>query len=117
ETLKVAEDLELDLEHPRSQIISWIHDFPDLEPYKFEICGLCMYLKQRESGHDKFKFYKPTVIKNVIMQDASYSKINFDNLVNHLKNNNFIIPEKRSFKLTEIGERLYWKVKEDNYKC
>ncbi len=112
-----VEPSEFILEPPRLHIISWINDFPELEPYKYEVCGLCMYLKQRERGPDKFKFYKPTVIKNVIIQDASYSKINFDNLINHLINNNFIIPVKRSFRLTEIGERLYWRVKDDNYQC
>ncbi len=114
---EVLESSELDLERPSLHIISWINDFPNLEPYKYEVCGLCMYLEQREKGPDKFKFFKPTVIKNVIIQDASYSKINFDKLINHLQDNNFIIPEKRSFKLTELGERLYWKVKGDNYQC
>ncbi len=105
------------LERPKTPMIQWISDFPDLEPYKYEVCGLCMYLKQRERGTEKFKFYKPTIIKNVIMQDASYSKISFEKLTKYLMENDFTKPEKRSFRLTEIGEKLYWKVKEDNYQC
>lgn len=105
------------LEPLRTSRVQWITDFPDLEPYKYEVCGLCMYLKQRERGAEKFKFYKPTVIKNVIMQDVSYSKVNFDNLINYLTENIFVTPVKRSLRLTEMGENLYWKVKEDNYQC
>ncbi|MFX1366914.1 MAG: ATP-binding protein [Promethearchaeota archaeon] len=114
---ELVDSSEIELDRQRSHIISWINTYPALEPYKYEVCGLCMYLKQRERGSDKFKFYKPTVIKNVIIQDASYSKINFENLIDYLNDNDFIIPDKRSFRLTELGEKLYWKIKDNNYQC
>lgn len=93
----------------------WIIDNPSLESYKDEFCALCRYLKGRESGKFKFKFTVGTVEKNVIIKDASLSKVLFKNLVKHLKSINIIIPEKSSYKLTQQGEELYTKVKTSNY--
>ena len=83
----------------------------------YETCALCSYLKSRETGRYQFRFTKDTVFKNVITRDASLSKQKFNDVINYMKSNNFITPDKTSFKLTPNGENLYWIVKADNFSC
>ena len=94
---------------------NWLNEYPDLEPYQFEACALCGYLKTRETGRYRFKFTITTVQKNVIMNDASLDKKVFKDLVNYMKNNGYLTPEKTSFKLTSIGEEFYQAVKGSNF--
>ena len=49
------------------------------------------------------------------MKDASLDKNVFKDLVNHMKNNGYLTPEKTSFKLTSIGEEFYQAVKGNNF--
>jgi len=97
--------------------VKWLDDHPSLKPYRFEASALCGYLKTREDGRYKFKFTIPTVEKNVIMPNASLRKQLFRTLVKFLKEKGYIVPDKSSFKLTQLGEQLYQAVKADNYSC
>lgn len=103
-------------EHFGTQV-KWLDDHPSLKPYRFEASALCGYLKTREEGRYKFKFTIPTVEKNVIMPNASLGKQLFRTLVKVLKEKGYIVPEKSSFKLTQLGEQLYQTIKADNYSC
>lgn len=97
--------------------VKWLEKYPDLKPYRFEASALCGYLKNRETGRYKFKFTIPTVEKNVIMPDVSLDKNLFRALVKHMKDMGYIIPEKSSFKLIQLGEQFYEAVKDENYLC
>jgi len=97
--------------------VEWLEDYPSLKPYRFEASALCGYLKTRERGKYKFKFTIPTVEKNVIMPNASLDKQLFRTLVKFMKENGYIITDKSSFKLTQIGEQFYQAVKAENYSC
>ena len=97
--------------------VKWLNDYPSLKSYRFEASALCGYLKTRETGKYKFKFTIPTVEKNVIMPNASLSKQLFRTLVKFLKEKGYTVPDKSSFKLTQLGEQLYQAVKADNYSC
>ena len=95
--------------------VKWIAEYPNLKEYRYELCGLCTYLKTRETGKTKFTFYKPTVLKNVIIPNSAYNKSKFEELVEYLENHEYIEPVKRSFKLTSKGEALYNKIKADSF--
>jgi hypothetical protein len=97
--------------------IKWVNDYPLLKPYRFEASALCGYLKTREEGRYKFKFTIPTVEKNVIIPNASLDKQLFRSLVKVIKEKGYIVPDKSSFKLTQLGEQFYQAVKADNYSC
>jgi len=101
---------------PPSQV-KWLVKYPDFKPYRYEACALCAYLKNRETGRYQFKFTIPTVQKNVIISNALLSKDLFKKLVNFMKINRYVVPEKTSFKLTELGKEFYQAVKRENYRC
>lgn len=98
--------------------VQWIIDHPEFGTFKYEMCGLCLFLQTREKNpKTKFTFYIPTVLKNVISPDVSYNKQNFEELINFLKKNNYIEPVKSSFKLTKAGEIIYAKIKLEKFEC
>lgn len=95
----------------------WI-TYPELKPYKRELCALCVYLRGRETGQYKFKFVEATVLKNCIVGNASLKKEFFTTLVKALKSRGYV--EKfstTSFNLTALGEKLYHAVKDSNFQC
>ncbi|WP_457559020.1 ATP-binding protein [Candidatus Harpocratesius sp.] len=97
---------------------SWINNYPYFKPYKFELCALCQYLQTREDHiRYKNKFTKATVIKNVIIPNAILDKGKFNEMVNELKNRGYLVLEKTSFKLTNMGLTLYESIKSTNFKC
>lgn len=96
---------------------NWLNKYPDFKSYRYEACALCDYLKNRETGNYRFKFTITTVEKNVIMRSANLDKQNFRNLVKFMNSKGYLVPEKRSYKLTQSGEEFYNAVKSDNYKC
>jgi len=106
-----------DFAGPSPPEVDWLKEQISLKPYKYEICALFLYLKDRETGKYKFKFTIPTVEKNIISRDANLNKNNFKNLVKHLEIKGFLINEKTSYKLTQSGEDLYNKVKANRFQC
>jgi len=107
---------EITPQEPHSQV-KWLVKYPNFKPYRYEACALCAYLKKRETGRYQFKFTITTVKKNVIISNALLSKDLFKKLVNFMKNNRYVVPEKTSFKLTQLGKEFYQAVKAENYRC
>ncbi len=92
--------------------------YPDLKPYRYELCALCSYLRGRESGTNKFKFVEATVQKNTVAKDASLTKELLTRLVKELFKQGYTISvSSTSFKLTPKGETLYGEVKTNNFQC
>ena len=108
ELVKEAETIDKD---------NWLSKVPEFEPYKHELCALCTYLKNRETGKFKFKFTIATVEKNIISKDASLSKNVFKKLVNFMSSKGYLKPEKASIQLTQPGEGLYACIKANKYQC
>ncbi len=97
--------------------IRWLTDYSDFKKYRNELCALCLYFKneKRESGRDKFKFYPPTIRKNIILNDALLDVGFFEKLVKNMFENNYIVKEKNSYRLTKLGVELYNALKVDNF--
>ena len=105
-------------EEKKPPLPQWLTLNPEFKPFRYEICALCRYFKDfnREKGSDKFKFYPPTIQRNIIDGDATLDNTVFRELVEFMKKKGFINTEKRSFRLTEKGETLYYTVKKEDYK-
>ncbi len=92
--------------------------YPDLKPFRYELCALCSYLRGRETGANKFKFVEATVQKNTVAMDASLKKEHLSQLVKNLFKQGYTTSvSATSYKLTPKGETLYAEVKAGNFQC
>ncbi len=72
-----------DMESSRPE---WVAQYPALTAYRHELCALCIYLKDRESGKFRFKFTESTVSKNMIEGNANLDKKQFKLLLKAMEN-------------------------------
>ncbi len=100
-----------------NQKVKWLTHYSQFKKCRNELCALCLYFREnkRESGKDQFKFYPPTIRKNIIIVDASLDGDIFEKLVKYLVDNNYTNKEVKSYRFTKLGENLYNTIKADNY--
>jgi hypothetical protein len=97
--------------------VAWLQQYPIFYPYRLEICALCGYLHTREHTTNRGKFILVTVEKNVITPNISLDKRKLKSLVTLMQKENFLVPEKTSFKLTSHGKEMYARLKADQFTC
>lgn len=114
---EIALTKNLTSDEPTKTRPAWLDDFPHLDLYKEEICGICQYMQKREKGRYKGKFTDAVIMKNVIVGNPSLSKESYKEVVKLLYKYGYLSKVKSSHVFTEDGWKLYAIVKLADFKC
>jgi hypothetical protein len=97
---------------------SILEDYPEIAKYKLELCALCSYLKDRETGRYAWLFVQNTVLTNVIKIRPELSANNYKSLVEAMERHGLAaVKKKGSHILTEQGIALYRQIKAHGFIC